>query len=201
MYQSEWSTKPVLHIFPHWNWKPGQIVDVWAYYNNADEVELFLNDRSLGIRKKNDSSLHVMWHVPFKEGTLKAVSRKNGKIILTKEIKTAGEAARIELIADKTNLRSGEKDLTFVTARILDKKGNLVPYADNLIKFSITGSGIIDGTDNGYQADTISLKSHERKCWNGLALAIIQSTEKKGNITLTATSPGISSATIIIRNN
>ena len=201
MYQSEWSTKPVLHIFPHWNWKPGQVVDVWAYYNNADEVELFLNGRSLGIRNKNDTTLHVMWRVPFKAGTLKAVSRKSGKIILTKEVKTAGEAARIELIADKTNLRSGEKDLSFVTARILDKKGNLVPYADNLIKFSITGNGTIVGTDNGYQADTVSLKSHERKCWKGMSLAIIQSTEKKGNITLTATSPGIASSTITIRNN
>ena len=201
MYQSEWSTKPVLHIFPHWSWKPGQLVDVWAYYNNADEVELFLNGKSLGIRRKNDSTLHVMWRVPFKAGTLKAVSRKNGNIILTKEIKTAGEAARIELIVDKTNLRSGEKDLSFVTARILDKKGNLVPYADNLIKFSITGNGTIVGTDNGYQADTVSLKIHERKCWKGMSLAIIQSTEKKGNITLTATSPGISSATITIRNN
>jgi len=201
MYQSEWSTKPVLHIFPHWSWKPGQVVDVWAYYNNADEVELFLNGRSLGFRKKNDSSLHVMWRVPFEAGTLKAVSRKNGKLILTKEIRTAGEAARIELIVDKTNLRSGEKDLSFVTARILDKKGNLVPYADNLIKFLITGNGTIAGTDNGYQADTVSLKSRERKCWKGMSLAIIQSTEKKGNITLTATSPGISSATITIRNN
>ena len=81
----------MLHIFPHWNWKPGQVVDVWAYYNNADEVELFLNGRSLGIRKKNDTTLHVMWRVPFEAGTLKAVSRKNGKIILTKEIKTAGK--------------------------------------------------------------------------------------------------------------
>jgi beta-galactosidase len=102
---------------------------------------------------------------------------------------------------DKTNLRSGEKDLSFVTARILDKKGNLVPYADNLINFLVTGNGTIVGTDNGYQADTVSLKSHERKCWKGMSLAIIQSTEKKGNITLTATSPGISSATITIRNN
>ena len=201
MYQSEWLTKPVLHIFPHWNWKRGQVVDVWAYYNNADEVELFLNGKSLGIRKKNDTTLHVMWRVPFEAGTLKAVSRKNGKIILTKEIKTAGEAVRIELIADKINLRSGEKDLSFVTARILDKKGNLVPYADNLIKFSITGNGAIVGTDNGYQADTVSMKSHERKCWKGLGLAIIQSTEKKGNITLTATSTGVSSATITIRSN
>ena len=201
MYQSEWSTKPMLHIFPHWNWKPGQFVDVWAYYNNADKVELFLNGRSLGIRKKTDTSLHVMWRVPFEAGTLKAVSRKNGKIVLTKEIRTAGVAARIELVTDKKNLKADGKDLSFVTLRILDKKGNLVPYAGNLIEFSITGNGKIAGTDNGYQADTVSLKSPNRKCWKGLALAIIQSTEKKGNITLIAKSPGISHASIILRNN
>ena len=201
MYQSEWSIKPVLHIFPHWNWKPGQVVDVWAYYNNADEVELFLNGRSLGIRKKNDSILHVMWRVPFEVGTLKAISRKNGKIILTNEIKTAGDAAQIELTVDKTNLKADGKDLTFVTVRVLDRTGTLIPYADNLIEFSVKGNGVLAGTDNGYQADTISLKSNKRKCWNGLALAIIQSTEKKGNITLMATSPGISSASITIRNN
>ena len=84
-----------------------------------------------------------MWRVPFEAGTLKAISRKNGKIILTKEIKTAGKPARIELIADKTNLKADGKDLSFVTVRILDKNGNLVPYADNLIEFSITGNGIL----------------------------------------------------------
>jgi beta-galactosidase len=152
---------------------------VWAYYNNADEVELFLNGRSLGVRKKNDSTLHVMWRVSFEAGTLKAVSRKNGKIVLTKEIKTVGNPARIELIVDNTNLKADGKDLSFVTVRIVDKKGNLVTYADNLIKFSITGNGAIIGTDNGYQADTGSLKSRERKCWKGLALAIIQSTKKR----------------------
>jgi len=142
-----------------------------------------------------------MWRVPFEAGTLKAISRKKGKIILTKEIKTAGEAARIELAAEKTNLKADGKDLSFVAVSILDKKGNLVPDADNLIEFSITSNGKIAGTDNGYQADTVSLKSNKRKCWKGLALAIVQSTKKKGNITLTATSRGIPPASIILRNN
>jgi beta-galactosidase len=201
MYQSEWSTKNVLHIFPHWNWKLGDTVDVWAYYNNADEVELFLNGRSAGTREKNDTTLHVIWRLPFQPGTLKAVSRRNGKIVLTKEIKTSGKAARIQLIVDKKNLKADGKELSFITARVLDKNGVLVPTADNEIKFSITGNGAFAGSDNGYQADTISLKSPKRKCWMGMALAIIQSTEKKGNITLTAISPGISSASVTIRNN
>ena len=201
MYQSEWSNKPVLHLFPHWNWPPGELVDVWAYYNNADEVELFLNGRSLGTRKKNDTTLHVMWRVAFEAGTLKAVSRKSGKIVLSKEIKTAGQPARIQLVADKTNLSANGKDLSFITVRILDKQGNLVPNADHLIHFKITGNAKIAGTDNGYQADTISLQSNKRNCWKGFALAIVQASEKKGNITLTAISPGLLPASIILRNN
>jgi beta-galactosidase len=201
MYQSEWTSKPVLHIFPHWNWKPGEIVDVWAYYNNADEVELFLNGRSLGIKKKNDSILHIMWRVPFEAGTLKVISRKNGKTVLTKEIRTADDAVRIELVADKTNLKANSRDLSFITVKILDRNGNLVPNANNKIEFKITGNGKVAGTDNGYQADTVSLQSNKRNCWKGLALVIIQSTEKKGNITLTAASPGLLPASIILRNN
>lgn len=201
MYQSEWSNKPVLHLFPHWNWMAGELVDVWAYHNNADEVELFLNGRSLGKKKKNDSTLHVMWRVPFEAGTLKAQSSKNGKIVLSKEIKTAGQPARIQLVADKTNLKASGNDLSFITVKIVDRQGNLVPYADNLIEFKITGNGKIVGTDNGYQADTISLQSNKRNCWKGLALAIIQSSEKKGNITLIATSAGLPIASIILRNN
>ncbi len=168
LYQSEWSSKPVLHIFPHWNWKPGQMVDVWAYYNNADEVELFLNGRSLGIKKKMNNEMHVMWRVPFQSGTLKAVSRKNKKTILTKEIHTASKAARIELKADKQLIKANGNDLSFVTVRILDKNGNLVPDADRLINFSVSGAGFIAGTDNGFQADTVSLKSNKRSCWKGM---------------------------------
>jgi beta-galactosidase len=199
MYQSEWNKKNVLHIFPHWSWSKGDTVDVWAYYNNADEVELFVNNKSVGIRSKADSTLHIMWRVPFQPGVLKAVSRKNGKIILSKEIKTAGKPARIELIADQKFIKADGTDLCFVTARIVDAAGNVVPDADNLIEFSITGDGTIAGTDNGYQADTISLKGTKRKAWKGHALAILQSTLKKGNITLLAKAVGIKPAIIVIK--
>lgn len=199
MYQSEWSAKPVLHLFPHWNWQPGETVDVWVYYNNADEVELFLNGKSLGVKKKENNSLHVMWRVPFEAGVLKAISRKNGNTVLTRTVKTAGKPQRIELIADRAKLRSNGKDLSFLTARILDKDGNLVPYADNLIQFSITGPGIIAGTDNGFQADTVSLKNRQRNVWKGLALVIVQSSRKKGNITVMAKSTGLKGAQISLK--
>jgi beta-galactosidase len=198
MYQSEWTNKNVLHLFPHWNWNKGDTVDVWAYYNNADEVELFLNGRSVGKRNKTDTTLHVMWQVPFEPGSIKAISKKNGKIVLIKEIKTAGPAARIELIADKQMLAAAGKDIVFVTARIVDKDGNLLPDADNEISFSVLGNAIIAGTDNGYQADTLSLQIKKRKAWKGLLVAGIKIGSKKGNITLTANSPGLGKAVILL---
>src|SRR5436189_4023194 len=88
----------------------GQTVDVWAYYNNADEVELYLNGKSLGKRKKENEELHVKWRVPFSPGTLRAVSRKNGKTVLVREIKTAGKPARIELVADKKIIGTDGKE-------------------------------------------------------------------------------------------
>ncbi|NIG55332.1 glycoside hydrolase family 2 TIM barrel-domain containing protein [Chitinophaga sp. Cy-1792] len=199
MYQSEWTTKPVLHVFPHWNWQPGQVVDVWVYYNNADEVELFLNGKSLGIQSKGPEDLHLVWKVPFVAGTLKAVSRKNGKQVLVQEIKTAGAPAAIALQADRPVIEADGKDLSYVTLQITDAKGNPVPYADNQVHFTIEGPGIIAGTDNGYQADTISLKSPSRQCWKGMALAIVQSDGKKGTIRLRATGAGLKPAVITIR--
>ncbi len=199
MYQSEWTDKPVLHVLPHWNWNKGDVVDVWAYYNKADEVELFVNNRSLGKRSKTDSVLHVMWRVPFEPGTVKAISRKNGKTVLVKEIKTAGKPARIELVADRKVMRADGKDMCFITARIVDAAGNTVPGANNLISFSISGNANIAGTDNGYQADTVSLTSRKRQAWKGMALVMVRSSVKKGNSTLTARSPGLVPATIALK--
>jgi beta-galactosidase len=199
MYQSEWTTKPVLHIFPHWNWNKGDTVDVWAYYNNADEVELYLNEKSLGKRSKTDTTLHVIWRLPFEPGTLKVISRKNGKIVLIKEIKTAGKPAQIELTADRKIIKADGNDLCFITARILDKDGNPVPDADNLISFSITGNANIAATDNGYQADIVSFTSQKRQVWKGKALVIVKALPKKGNSTLTATAVGFKPTAIRLK--
>jgi beta-galactosidase len=199
MYQSEWTSKPVLHILPHWNWEAGKTVDVWAYYNNADEVELYLNGRSLGIQKKQGDDLHVVWKVPFEAGTLKAVSRQNGRIVLTKEVKTAGTPARIELLADRKLIKSDGKDLSFITVRVLDAAGNVVPNADNLVDFTIKGKGTLAGVDNGSQSSMESFKEPQRKAFHGLCLAIIQAAQSPGIVTVTAKADGLISATIAIR--
>jgi beta-galactosidase len=198
MYQADWTNKTVLHIFPHWNWESGKTIDVWAYYNHADEVELFLNDKSLGTKKKEGDDLHVMWRLKFEPGTLKAVSRKNGKVVLTREIHTAGKPAKIELTADRKNIKADGKDLSFITVKILDKDGNVVPEADNLVNFKINGNAFIASVDNGSETDHEPFKANYRKAFNGLALAIVQSKDKPGNITFTATSKGLQGETLII---
>jgi len=187
MYQSEWSNKTVLYILPHWNWKKDQEVEVWAYYNNADEVELFLNGKSLGKKAKQNDDLHISWRVKFEPGTLKAVSRKNGKVVLEKEIRTAGEASKLDLQADKTSIKNDTYDLVYVTVSMTDKDGNLVPNAMDLINFEVSGGGKLVGVDNGYQANLDSFKANSCKLFNGKCIAIIQSNGKKENIQLKAT--------------
>jgi beta-galactosidase len=196
MYQSEWTNKDVLHILPHWNWKQGDSVDVWAYYNHADEVELFVNGKSAGIRKKQGDDLHVMWRVVYEAGNIKAVSRKNGKTVLTQQINTAGAPAKIELIADRKTIKANGEDLSFITVRVLDKDGNLVPKADNLISFKINGEAFIAGVDNGNPISHEPFKASSRRAFNGLALAVIQAKEKAGTVKITATSDGLQKATI-----
>ncbi|WP_428327342.1 beta-galactosidase GalB [Mucilaginibacter sp.] len=199
MYQSEWTDKTVLHIFPHWNWTPGKTVDIWAFYNNADEVELYLNGKSVGIKKKTGDDLHVMWRLKFEPGTLKAVSRKDGKVVLTREIHTAGAPAKIELTADRKNIKADGKDLSFITVKILDKDGNVVPNADNLVNFKLNGEAFIAGVDNGDPVSHDSFKVSYRKAFNGLALAIVQAKEKAGAVTFTATSAGLKPAALTLQ--
>lgn len=198
MYQSEWTTDTVLHVFPHWNWQTGKVVDVWAYYNYADEVELFLNEKSLGIKRKANDDLHVQWRVPFEPGTLKAVSRKNGTEILTKTIQTAGSAAKIMLKADRQTIHANGNDLSFITASITDAEGNLVPDADTKISFTIIGDAFIAGVDNGNPVSHESFRGNTRKAFNGLALVILQAKNKKGEVTLEATADGLAAAKITL---
>ncbi|SCW86209.1 beta-galactosidase GalB [Mucilaginibacter sp. NFR10] len=200
MYQSEWTNKNVLHIFPHWNWQPGKMIDIWAYYNNADEVELYLNGKSLGIQKKTGDDLHVMWRVKYQPGTLKAISRKNGKTVLTREIHTAGAPAKIELTADRSQIKADGQDLSFITVKILDKDGNVVPDADNKVNFKIAGEGSIASVDNGDPVSHDPFKADYRKAFHGLALAIVQAKEKAGTITLTASADGLKSATLVLKS-
>ena len=198
MYQSEWTDKDVLHIFPHWNWEAGQEVDVWAY-TNADEVELFLNGKSLGSKSKEDDELHIVWRVPFEPGTLKAVSKTNGKIVLEKEIKTAGEATQLSATADRYEIIADGYDLSFITIEVLDEKGVFVPNASNQIVFEIEGGKIV-GVDNGDPTSHESMKGSTIKAFNGKCLVIVQAGEKPGEITLKASAEGLKITSVKIKS-
>ena len=139
-----------------------------------------------------------MWRVPFETGRLKVVSRKNGRIMLTKEIVTAGEPARIELIPDFKKINAGDDQLVFVKVRITDNSGNLVPDANLPLNFSITGPGTLVAVDNGVQTSMEPFQGFSRTSYNGLCLAIIKSTGKKGNIVLVAKSIELKGTTVNI---
>lgn len=198
LYQSEWSDKQVLHLFPHWNWKEGQDVDMWCYYNNADEVELFVNGKSQGVRSKTPDCLHTVWRVRFEPGSVKVVARKAGKIVGEKELRTAGEPARIRLTPDRSQLAADGKDLSFITVEILDKDGNLCPNADNLVNFNVKGDAFIAGVDNGNPISMERFKDTKRRAFYGKCLVVVQNKGKKGMVHLMAMSDGLQPADVEI---
>jgi beta-galactosidase len=200
LYQSQWTDKPMVHILPHWNWEgfEGQEIPVWCY-SNCESVELFLNGKSLGEKNFSDTNdLHLAWKVPYSAGSLKAVAKIKGKTICSDEVQTTGSPANIMLTPDRLEINAGDEDLSYVKVEIVDKEGRVCPNADNLIKFRIEGEGIIAGVDNGNPVSHEYFKASERKAFHGLCLVVIKSTEKTGNIRLTATSESLKDAEAII---
>lgn len=199
LYQSVWSKSKVLHVFPHWNHEKGQTVDVWAYYNQADEAELYINGVSQGKKSKDKETLHVMWRTKFEPGTLKVVTRKKGKIVMVKTVKTAGKAVSIRLTPDGKKFNADGKDLCFVRVELIDKDGNVLPTAQNEVTFNIKGEGRIVGTDNGNPVDATSLKLPQRKLFNGKCLVIVQSTREAGELELSANVDQLPKATLSMK--
>ena len=190
MYQSEWTRQPVLHLFPHWNWIPGDEVDMWCYYNNADEVELFVNGKSQGVRSKKDShQYHVAWRVTFEPGEVKVVARKGGAVVRQQTIRTAGQPDRIQLTVDYQG-----RDLTFIQATVVDKDGNRCPWAENQLFFTGEGDGAILGTDNGCQTSMERFTAPQRKAFFGRCMVVV-----KGGGSITAKAVGLKTATIQVR--
>ncbi|WP_026473360.1 beta-galactosidase GalB [Alkaliflexus imshenetskii] len=201
MYQSEWTNKTVLHLFPHWNWDPGQMVDVWAYYNNADEVELFLNGVSKGVKSKSDDDLHVWWRLPFEPGKLRAVSRKNGVVIKETLVSTAGEPAQIVARVDRATIQSGGEDLAFITIEVLDENGILVPYADNLIYVKVSGNGSIAAVDNGSQTNHQPFVGEQISAFHGKCLVVVRAAKNPGVAVVSLSSDGLHGSTVEVRIN
>ena len=169
--KSWWGSKPILHIMPHWNWSgmEGKEIDV-RVHSNCDEVELFLNKKSLG-KKKMEKNSHLEWKVNYIPGTLEAIGYKNGKKILSEIKTTTGIAENIKLSLDKEN--SVNANVSVVTVEVTDKKGLHIPTANNEIVFSIKGGKIL-GVGNG---DPTSLESD--KFIDNIQLVTINNFEEK----------------------
>jgi beta-galactosidase len=220
-YQSQWTEEPVLHLFPHWNWEgmEGSVIPVLAY-TNCDAVELFVNGKSYGEkrlefpRQGNSGSwmrydlpqkfattadLHLSWDVPYEPGVVKAVGKRNGEVVCTKVIETTGKPAAIQLITDADQINADNQDVAHVRVEIVDLKGNIVPTANNMISYKISGSGELLGLDNGDPRDHELYRSGKRKVFNGLGLAIVQAGKTPGKITLTALSDGMEDVTVDIK--
>lgn len=198
-YQSCWSDQPVLHLLPHWNWpgKEGQDINVWCY-SNCKQVELFLNGQSVG-KKEMPQYSHLEWQVRYAPGTLSAVGYDNdGKVISRTKVETTGEPAAIELQPDQTRVEADGSDISLVTVKIVDAQGRTVPVATNEVTFNLTGAGQLLGVGNGNPDSHEPDKSDRRSAFNGLCLAIVQSSGAPGAITIQANSPGLKSASASI---
>lgn len=198
-YQSRWRPDlDVLHLLPHWNWNEGDTVDVWAYLNNADEVELYLNSESVGKREVTPATMHAEWKVPFVPGELVAVSRRGGRTVATDTVRTAGTPVAVRLQPETKNLRADGTDLCYIRAEIVDAEGNICPLADNEVIFDVQGAGFNAGVDNGSPISLERFKSDRRKAFNGKVLLIVQNDGSEGSVNIGATSHGLAPGSISI---
>jgi beta-galactosidase len=220
-YQSQWTAKPMLHLFPHWNWKgrEGQFIPVICY-SNCDTVELFINGRSVGVRGyqfprygmrgrygnfaprdrvlRTTADLHLSWDVPFEPGVLKALGTKDGQVVVTMEVSTTGEPAAIRLSADRTEIAADRRDVAHVTVEIVDEQGRVVPLAENEVMFEVTGEGRLIGVDNGNPQSHDSYKVNRCNAFSGMCLAVVQTTARVGGVRVATTSAGLKPAAVSI---
>jgi beta-galactosidase len=170
-------------------------------YTSGDEAELFLNGKSCGRKKKAPFEYRLCWDdVVYAPGELRVVAYKQGRKWATDVVRTTGPAVALVLEPDRKTVRADGVDLVFVTVKVVDKNGQVVPRAKNRIRFSITGPGKIIATDNGDPTCHEPFGSSERDAFNGLALVIIKAESgQRGTITLTAQADGLRGATVRIR--
>jgi beta-galactosidase len=212
LYQSQWTDKPVLRLFPHWNWpgREGQVIPVLAY-TNCSSVELFLNGRSLGekrfefpaqgtsggwntyalpVVRPTTSDLHLTWDVPYEPGVLRAVGkRRDGTAACAAEVRTAGPPVAIRLSADRDTITAAPGDVALVTFEIVDSSGTVIPVADNLVRFTVSGGSIV-ALDNADMRDHDPYRTDHRQVLNGRGLAILRATQP-GMLTVTASAEGL----------
>lgn len=199
LYRSVWNRNiATLHILPHWNWegREGEITPVYVY-TSYPKAELFLNGRSMGMREKCDSTLQhrfrLMWNdVRYEPGELTVVAYDaTGREMERKSVRTAGEPYALELIPARESITADGKDLLYVTVRIVDKDGNLCPLDSRKVRFDVSGAGKFRAVANGDPTCLELFHIPEMSAFGGMLTVIVQSTERSGRITLTASADGL----------
>jgi len=197
-YQSWWTNRPLLHLFPHWNWPgyEGKEIAVWVY-SNFDRVELFHNGQSFGAKEvKKDS--HVAWNVKYAPGIIEARGWKDGKQLMIARRETTGPAAKLALKSDRDWLRADGEDVAMFAVEVQDAQGRVVPITDSQVSFRVTGPAKLIGVGNGDPTDQGLNKDTMRKAFSGYCMAIVQSEKNSGTVTVEATSPGLTAASAAV---
>jgi beta-galactosidase len=219
-YQSIWTEEPMVHLFPHWNWagREAQTIPV-VVYSNCDVVELFLNGRSLGAKarefprqgaagrwntyarpivRSSTVDMQLVWDVPYEPGELRAVGYRPEQPDVEKIVRTAGAAARLEVTADRAELRADGRDVLHVTVRALDQQGNFAPLADQDVTFQVSGPARLIGVDNGDPESHESYRASHRRLFAGMALGLVQARHEAGTIRIDVQADGLARGTIEI---
>lgn len=186
-------------LFPDWTPKSlephKENVEI---YSNCETVELFLNGKSLGSKTRPADDSPRNWDVPFEAGTIRAVAANNGRVVATHELRTSGAPARIVLSADRNRIGNSWEDVGHITVSVVDENGVIVPSADNLISFKLTGPGAIAAVDNGDNASHEAFQATSRQAFQGMCNAMIKANASSGRIVVTASSTGLRDASITI---
>jgi hypothetical protein len=194
IYQADWTDMPTVHIVPqNWNWPQynAKPIPVWIY-SNSEEVELFLNNRSLGVKRiSRAESLHAEWPVNYEPGELKAIGRSNGRAVCTNIVRTAGEPVRLEVNADRSEIAADGADLSFVEVRLVDAQGVVCRDADRLVRVSVAGAGTLVGVDNGSAMNHAPFKGNQVETFYGLCRVIVKSKREAGAIRLNISADGV----------
>jgi len=198
-YKAAWTNIPTVHIFPHWNWagKEGQKMPVHCY-TNCDEVELFLNGKSIG-KQKAVPYKKLIWDLVYKPGKLEARGYKAGKLVAKDITETTTAPAQVTLDSDVNTIKADGCDVAIIKVAIKDAKGRVVPTADNLVKFSVEGPGKIIGVANGNPNSHEPDKASQRMAFNGYCMVLVQSDKTKGEVSLKASSPVLKGDEVIIK--
>lgn len=195
-YLQEWTAKPMVHIFPHWNWNESDTVNVWCY-SNCNAVELFLNGKSLG-RKAKVPLGHIAWKVPFQPGVISAKGFINNKVAAVMQVKTVGDPSQLKTSADRNTIRADDNDISFITVAVCDKDGNMMPTPSNVVKVEVTGGKLL-GVCSGNPMAHDDPASGEIKTFNGMLLAVVQSYDHASKISVEVKSEGLKPDLIVLK--